>query len=490
MRRTAIVFSLAFVAACASAPKRQTPTIEVEIPVHWTVDGDTAASVPGDTDWWLTFHDPHLNEFVDEALGHNYDLVIAVARVDAAAAQARIAGADLLPQLALSMQAARSRQNLFGFPLPGQPEVITTRASTFGVSLDLSWEIDLWGRIRAHKSAALADLEASWAELAAVRLSIAGQTAKAWFAVLEAKYQARLAEETVESFETSARQVRDRYESGVRTSLDLRLALSNLAGAEALLELRRQQMDRAIRQLEILLGRYPSGSEITTMDLPTLPDQIPEGLPSELMIRRPDLLAAERRFAANEARVSEARRAFFPRISLTASGGTLSGQLEDLVQGDFGVWSIAAGLVQPIFQGGRLRANLSQSHAFSDQTLAQYVRAMLVAFGEVETTLYAEGSLARQEDHLAEAALQSRAARELAERQYDAGIVGYVTVLETQRRELNSRSELIAVRRLRLDARVNLHLARGGGFDFTQEWTEFLQAQNNAEGETTDETED
>jgi NodT family efflux transporter outer membrane factor (OMF) lipoprotein len=466
---------------CASAPERQTPDIAVSIPSYWAAADSTAYdAIPGDTEWWHDFDDARLDALVRESLEQNYNIKAAIARVDQAAAAARIAGADLLPMASAGFQASRRRQNIFGIPIPGTGGVITTRTTSYGVSLDTNWELDLWGRIRKGQSAAAAEVEAGWAELASLRLSIASQTVKAWFALVEAGQQVELAEQTVKSYRTSAEYVRARYEEGVRSSLDVRLALANLAGAEALLELRRTILDQTTRQLEILLGRYP-GSKITADSvLPKVPRTVPGGLPSDLLIRRPDLLAAERRFAAAEARVSEARRAFFPRLTLTASGGTSSQQLADLTNGDFSVWSIAAGLVQPIFQGGRLIANLSLSNAVSDQALAQYANAILTAFGEVESALFAEQALARRESFLEEATHQSEAARLLAERQYSTGLVDYIIVLETQRRALTSRSEYISIKRERLDARVNLHLALGGGFELGKEWNQFLDTKPEA----------
>jgi len=375
--------------------------------------------------------------------------------------------------------ARRAKQNFINFPFssgqaPNAAEVISTRTNTFTTSLDASWELDLWGRVRTAKSAALADLEATQADLAGLRLSIAATAARSWFALVESRLQVELAEETVRTYQLSVDQVRARYEQGVVSSLDLRLALSNLYGAQALLEARREQLDRSRRQLEILLGRYPAGALAAGTSLPSVEGHVPAGLPSDLLIRRPDLFAAERRFAAAEQRVSSARRAFFPRITLTGSAGTLTGELENLVDGDFGVWSIAAGLTQPIFQGGRLQANFAQSKAAADQALADYAQSLLRAFGEVESALYAESVLERRQAHLSNAAEQSRAARELAERQYNAGIIDYINVLETQRRDLAAQSELLVVRRQRLEARVNLHLALGGGFDLGRQWQEFL----------------
>ena len=473
---TAVV--VIFLAGCASAPEHEPPQIDVDVPDQWTVEEPQPAPVEADTTrWWSYFGSERVDSLVDEALNNNFDLVGAVARVDQAAAVAKAAGADLYPQASARFDASRRKQNLIGFPIPGSnSDVITTRSTSIGVSLDIGWEIDLWGRIRAGQVAALADLQATWADLAGVRLSIAAQVVKAWFAVIESRLQLDLAAETVESFQLSANQVRRRYEEGVRTSLDLRLALANLYAAEALLETRRQQLDLIKRQLEILLGRYPSAALTADADLPAIDQDVPAGLPSEVLIRRPDLLAAERRYAASEKRISEARRAFFPRISLTGSGGTLSQQLGDLVDGNFSVWSIAANVAQPLFQGGRLRANLQNSHAVSDQALAQYATALLTAFGEVESSLFAERVLGVREFHTANAAEQSTAAQLLAERQYNAGLVDYITVLETQRRALTARSELLTVRRERLDARVNLHVSLGGGFDINEEWTAFLDA--------------
>jgi NodT family efflux transporter outer membrane factor (OMF) lipoprotein len=467
---------IAFVlAGCASAPEHKPPDVRIDSPQLWTAgEADTLAIEM--TDWWRSFELDQLDALVEESIENNYDLVAAAARVDQAAALARINAADMWPQISASAQGSRVKRNFIGFPIQGAnpDEVLSVRNNSFGVSLDAAWEIDLWGRMYKAQSAAQAEVEASWADLAALKLSIAAQTVKAWFALTEARLQLELAEETVKSFRTSAAHVRTRYEQGVRTSLDLRLALSNVAAAEALLELRREQLDRTTRQLEILLGRYPAAAITAPPELPDLPGEIPGGLPSDLLIRRPDLVAAERRYAAAGARVSSAKRAFFPRITLTGSGGTLTEQIEDLVDGNFSVWSIAAGITQPIFQGGRLRANLAQSNAVSDQALAGYASALLRAFGEVESAIVAEERLRWRVQYTAEAARQSEAARQVAERQYQAGLVDYITVLETQRRSLNSQSDLITVRRERLEARVNLHVALGGGFDLEDNWMHYL----------------
>ena len=456
--------ALLLAASCAHAPPTQEPDLGVQVPEEWEAETIEPGAVPDD--WWLSFEDPLLTSIVEEALSHNHDLMAAATRVSAAAAEARIAGADLYPQIGVGIDGGKQKQNFIGFPIPGGGEqVLSTQFSSYGVSLDIAWEADLWGRIRAGEAAALANLQAADAELYGVRLSIAGQTAKAWFAVAEALHQVELSEATVSAFSSTADRVRTRYERGLRPSLDLRLALSDLASAEADLERRRDQRQRAVRQLELLLGRYP-GDKLEGDDaLPPPPPEIPAGLPATLVSRRPDLTAAERRLAAADSRLVQSKRSLYPRLVLTGSGGTQTTSLSGLLDGDFSVWSLAASLLQPLFQGGKLRAGVDRARADVRFAVEQYVQEVLDAYGEVETLLTAEGILKRRENALDVATEQAVAASRLAMDRYDSGLEAIITVLDAQRRALITESLLWEVRRQRLDARVDLYLALGGGFD-------------------------
>ena len=464
-RRRLLVLVLPLVAACVAAPPRREPQIGVEVPEQWT--GAPAPAGEQETQWWKSFGDPRLDSLVEQALTYNPDLRAAVASVEAAIAEARIAGADLKPSVGVGLDASRRRQNFIGFPLPGGG-VLSTTSTALSLSAIVTWEVDLWGRIRAGAQAALADAQATEADYYAARLSLAALTAKGWFAVVEALGQEELAATTAESFRTTAEQVRSRYEIGVRSPLDLRLALNQLAEAEALLELRRAQRDVATRQLEVLIGSYPEGTLVPETALLDTPPPIPAGLPADLVSRRPDLIAAERRLAAADARYRQARRSLYPRLSLTAGGGTASTDLEDLVNGDFRVWSLVANLVAPLFQGGRLRAGVDLAAAGQQFELALYASQALQAFAEVETALSAEEYLAERERHLTTAARQSKAAERLALQRYRAGLEDYVTVLQSQNSAFAADSQLLTVRRLRLNNRVDLHLALGGGFQMTQ----------------------
>ena len=281
---------------------------------------------------------------------------------------------------------------------------------------------------------------------------------------MEARRQVDLSEATVENLETTSEVVRERYRRGLRHALDLRRALSDLAGAEAVLQQRRLILDGTRRQLEVLLGRYPAAALKPGSNLPELPKAIPAGLPADLVSRRPDLMAAERRLAASHARYKQARRALYPRISLTGSAGTSSRDLESLLDGDFSVWNLAGNVLQPLFQGGRIRGGIRLAASQSEGAVSTYVQSVLSAFAEVETALAAESLLAKRQAALETATEQALAARRLAEDRYAGGLVDLNTMLDAQRGAYASESQLIAVRRQRLENRVNLHLALGGGF--------------------------
>lgn len=459
MRRIPLLLLLA--AGCGAPPPIQKPRTNLTIPPKWSAAEVPEGKVPAD--WWKGFDDPILAALLQEAVRGNPGLQAAAARIDRALARARIAGADQLPRVDGSFNAARRRQNFIGFPFPGG--ILRTIFSSYRLSLDVSWELDLWGRLGAGKSAALADAQAEAADFYAARLSLLGQVAKAYFAAVEARRQVDLSRATVAGEEAFTERIRDRYRRGLRPALDLRLSESNLASERARLHQREEQLDAALRRLEILLGRYPSGSIQVSESLPSPPGPVPAGLPSELLARRPDLVAAERRLAASGARLAGARAALYPSIRLTGSGGTASDQLTDLVRKEFLVWNIAADLLAPLFHGGRLRAGVESARADVRIALSRFADTLLRAFSEVEEALAAERFLALRERAVTRAAEEARAAHEIARRRYRAGLIDIVTLLESQRRAFEAESRRIAVRRLRLDARVNLILALGGGFE-------------------------
>ena len=432
-------------------------------PGAWTATREAQAGI--DTNWVDRFGDAQLERLVAEAYASNRDLKAAAARVERAAASARGAAAAARPQLEAALDGTRLKQNFIGLPIPGQTGPLTNLNNNFGASLNLSWELDLWGRVRAGEKAALADLEAEGFAYRAARASLAAQVVRSWLALAEANEQIELALEAVEVRRNTAELIRGRFEgTGVEaTASDVRLAQTDIATAEANLAQRRGERDEAQRQLEILLGRYPSGA-IDGAQLPRVPSMPPAGLPSELLLRRPDILRAERSLAAAGARVTQAQRAFYPSFALAASGGVQTEELREIVNSDFGVWSIAGQLAQPILNGGRLRSDLGVRGAEEREALATLQDTVLQAFGEVETALAAERFLADRQRAIEAALALATEGAEAAEENFALGTGDVLTLLTAQNRRIELAQQKFTLQRLRLANRVDLHLALGGDY--------------------------
>jgi multidrug efflux system outer membrane protein len=464
-----ILILILFFLSCA--PRITPPSLELEPPDQWSSPAPVEA---GDmSNWWVRFGDDGLTRLVEAALENNWDLKAAGSRVVASAALARISGADLLPQVTGSLSGSRQKRNFLGFPIPGaESGVLSSTSNLYNASLNVSWEIDLWSRLRAGQAAALLDLGTAQADRDGFRLSLVGQTVKAWFAAVEASLQISLTSATVANYLATNRQVWSRYRLGLTPSLDVRLSESNVANQEALLIQQRNQLQSLLRLLETLAGSYPRSRIQLSDRLPQLLEPVPAGLPAELLGRRPDLIAAERRLGASAARVAESRRALYPRISLTGAAGTSSDELKNILNGDFSVWNLVSNILQPLFQGGRLRAGVDLAQAREAEALAAYTQNIVVAFAEVETALAAEGYLREQEEKLIQTVEQAVAARDLAEDRYARGLVDLIAVLEAQRRAFVSQSQLLVVQRAQLDNRIDLYMALGGGFVSGEHMTE------------------
>ncbi len=464
--RIALVLTVVL-AGCARSLDRPARTFLVEAPQAWK-GGDVTADEP-QGDWWEYFTDPGLDQAIRHSLERNKDLTAAAYRIDAARQQARIAGAAALPSAQIGLDRNRQRLNFIGLPIPGggRDAVLRSVFTQIGLSLNVGWEPDVWGKVHAGKLAAGAELQAVETDLRAARLSLTGQTAKAWFSALEAQRQLQLARASLESYQVSSDRVRARFEGGVRSSLDLRLALTEVHNAEALVDQRKQQLDASVRQLEILMGAYPAGEYALAEDLPRCPTGIPGGLPSELVHRRPDLTAAERRLLAADAQIVQSRADLRPSFNLTTALGTTTNQFQNILSGDLLVWNLISGFTQPLFNNGLLKATVSQNEARAHEAAALYENAILRAYLEVEISMAADAFLANQESNLEQAVRQALAAQDLAEQRYRSGLSDIITVLQAQRTAITSESNLLSLRRARLDNRVDLHLALGGSFSMT-----------------------
>lgn len=464
-----IMITLFVLAGCqVTAPPRVSPKLGFTIPENWTTSEGKAEPVISNWSEWI--ENDSLQSTMAEALANNHNLKAAADRIQIAIAEAQMVGANLYPQLGASFNTTRHRQNITVPSLSGGKDTVqSTISNTFGMSLDVSWELDLWGRIRSESRAAVADIQAIQADYAGAQLSIAAQAAKAWLAVTEAYQQVTLAEQTVKNYQATAKQATDRADEGIQSPSDKHLALTNLASAKGLLQQRQDAFDGARRQLELLLGRYPAGLIEASSELPALPPPVPAGLPAEIIQRRPDIAVAERRLAASLQRVEAAKASLYPRISLTASGGSSSGEFQDLFSGDNILWTIAGNLVQPIFEGGRLRAQIRANDGRANESASLFAQQVLEAIGEVEGFLATEQFLVKQTEFTQEAARKAQEAVEVSQNRYAQGIESFIVVLESQRRALDTESSLLSLRRQQLETRIDLHLSLGGAFAVTSD---------------------
>ncbi len=416
-------------------------------------------NAPPETGWLNDFNDATLNALVLEAIAKNPNLRVTAARLKAAQANVRIAGADRLPTLTATAAASRTkRNNTSGFI------VKSSRNNRFSPALDLAWEVDVWRRLADNQIAARLDAEQATANLQAARLSLAANTAKGWFGLAETELQAQLAQETLKSYTNNLAVLEEGLLAGLTKALDVRLMRTSVRNAENNVQLRLRERDGARRSLEVLLGRYPKSEVALTDELPTLAKAVPAGLPAQLIERRPDIIAAQRGFLAAHQRVRSAKKDRLPQIRLTSSAGTSSDELKDVLDINNNIWSLAANLTKPIFDAGKIKSQVGRAKAQREEARYQYVQTILQAFAEVETALAAEGFLNKQESALRASVKESGEAQTLALDDYSAGLTDIVTVLESQRRVFDARRALIQLQNLRLQNRIDLYLALGGEF--------------------------
>ncbi|NNC38448.1 MAG: efflux transporter outer membrane subunit [Acidimicrobiales bacterium] len=405
------------------------------------------------TDWVADFNDPVLLNLIQEAMRANTDVRLAAARLAAAEAGAKSSRSGLYPRIGASSNASRTEIAEDNIP----------SRSSFGLGGSVSWEVDMWGRIRDTANAGDIEAEASNADYAGTRLAIAGLTAQTWFNLTEARLLTDLAERNVQTQERALRLTKRRFDGGVSGSSDFRLARSALANAEATLALRRQNESSTARSLETILRRYPADALQAQNELPPLPPLTGAGSPGEIFLRRPDLLAAERRMQAAGLRVDISQKNLLPRLTLDGGVNSNGGSIQRLFSLDNLIASIAGGLTAPLFEGGALRAEVARNEAVLNQQLESYADTALTAYREVEDALDAEDRLREREDALEIALEEAQKAEERLELRFSEGLASILQLLDAQSRRISSEGQLISARKERLANRVRLHLALGGG---------------------------
>lgn len=441
--------------ACASVIDPVEPTqvdLEAAIPVQESWAEPAPEGLPT-TDWVDSFGDETLSELIEKARADNPSLLRTMAQLDQALARKRISRADLYPTLGLSSTIRRSEGGV-GF---------NAGSTSYDIGFDSRWEVDVINRIRDQISADGEGVAASAADIAALELSVTSRLATSWFDAIEAALLVDLSAEDIRTQERSLRLTQRRFESGLTGSSDVRLARSAIASAQALEQSRLQLRDATLRSVQTLMRDYPDASLELSDDLPALPPLTGVGTPAEMLARRPDVIAAERRIAQAGLNVDVARKALYPSLSLSGSVGDQAlNSLGDVLDLKSIAISLSESLTAPIFQGGRLKAQVASQKAALDAQIETYAETVLNAYLEVENALDAEQRLEAREAALRISRDEAVMAEERLELRYTEGLATILQLLDAQSRRLNAEGQLISARAERLSNRVRLHVALGG----------------------------
>jgi multidrug efflux system outer membrane protein len=454
MRRASVVLLISL-GGCAVGPDYERP--EIDTPEDYREQIDQGATF-ANASWWNVFQDAELNRLITIALDESKDLAIAAARVEEARARAGFVRGDFYPQIGVNAAGQRGNSAEVFFPGSGIQ-------NNYALTADLAWEIDLFGRIRRSSEAARAELLASEYVRRTVYIALIADVANTYFLVRDLDARMQIATRTLATRRDSTNLIRARFDKGVTPMLDVNQAEIQEAEAAADLAAFERQLVQAENLLSILLGRNPGnitrGDELTDQ---IFPPAVPAGLPSELLERRPDVLAAEQLLAAQVARIGVAQALRFPQLSLTGSAGLASNDLSELIDSDASIWNLGANLLQPLFTGGKNKQRVEIEKARAEQLLRQYELTVLQSFREVEDALvairtYRDEGMARE--------MQTRAATNaamLSRARYNGGVTSFLEVLDTERSLFQAELATSEVRRSRLEAVVSLYKALGGGW--------------------------
>lgn len=416
-------------------------------PAGWTAPASAAAV--GDA-WVGRFRDGALSAMVREALAYNPDLRAAAARVEIARAALALAGAPLLPAFELDGGADRTLDTSGG-----------TTSTTSGLAMGLSWELDLWGRLRSGQAAAFARARMVEADARAAQNSIAGLVARTWFTVIALNQARALAVEQQQIYARQLQLVQTKVAAGQVDDLDLALARASVSGAEATVAQFDARLQTAVRALETLMGRYPSDTIRPAAAFPRLPGSLDAGVPAAALNRRPDMQAALAAVEAAFYGVEETELALLPSLSLTGKGGRVSSDVLGILGMAPSVLQIGVGLLQPVFEGGALKADIAAASARQQEAVAQYGTAALAAFRDVETTLANDALQRRRVSALRQVIDDYGDAVILARAKYDAGTISLQNLLQIESTLIGAQQEQIAATADLLNNRVELYLALG-----------------------------
>jgi outer membrane protein, multidrug efflux system len=452
---------LAFLSGCAVGPNYQRPTVAApgsfrNAPVAVTTN--SFADLP----WWDVYQDPTLKALIYTALTNNFDVRIAAARVEQARAISVQARSQFLPSVGYGGGVSRGRNEFLGNPNPNNGDTGDSALAT----LSAAWEIDLWGRIRRLNESARAQFLATEEARRGVMLSLVSDVALAYFELLELDLQLEIAQRTTVSFEETLRLFNERLVGGIASRLDTSRAEGALATTAARVPEVERQISIKENQINVLLGRNPGPvARNTTLLEQSMPPEVPAGLPSALLERRPDIRAAEQSLRSANAQVGVSVAEFFPRIGLTALLGKVSPEVSAFTAGSANMWSIAANATGPLFQGGALRAQYREARAFWEQVKLEYEQRVLTAFQEVSDALVSREKYALARVRFDQAVTAYQEAVKVSMQRYLSGNASYFEVLEAQQLLFPAEISLARAEANQLLVIIQLYRALGGGWN-------------------------
>ena len=454
-----VALLIALFAGCAVGPNYQRPAIDS--PPAFRDDAAPANSSFADLNWWQVYRDDTLQTLVREALTNNYDLRIAVTRVEQSRAVAMQARAQFVPSVNYNGTVSRGRNDLFGSAFPNNATVTSSAAAT----LNAFWEVDLWGRVRRLNESARAQLLASEEARRGVRLSLLSDVAADYFQLQELDQELEIARRTTNSFTESLTIFNQRLTGGTASDLESSRAEAALADAASAIPAILEQISTTENALSVLLGRNPGPVPRTSLPQDDmLPPNVPAGLPSALLERRPDLRETEQQLHSANAQIGESVAEFFPQIGLTSFLGKISPELSAFTLGGANAWGVSAEATGPLFEGGRLVGQYHQARAARDEARLHYQQTVLTALSEVSDALVSRERLAEIRDQQAKEVSALERAVRVSTLRYTAGKASYYEVLEAQQQLFPAELNLARTRRDQLLAIVSLFKALGGGW--------------------------
>jgi outer membrane protein, multidrug efflux system len=448
--------------ACAVGPNYSRPEVPAP-PAYRFFEGEAQAQSIADAPWWEVAKDPQLQALIREAIAHNLDLRVATARVAEARAQYGIARSFLFPEVGIAAGYSADQGSRLSEPPQGTAAKKTHQ--NWSAGFPVSWEIDLFGRIRREKEAAFAAYLATEEGRRAALITLVADVASTYLFLRELDLQLDVARRTVQTNEETVQYYEKRLQGGVSNRLEVDRAVANRSRTAVVIPQLEQQIGVAENALCLLLGRPPGPIE---RGGPMTSDQsapeVPVGLPAALLERRPDVVAAEQLLVASNANVGAAKALFFPTISITGLLGTISSEFSSLLKADANVWQVSPSLFAPIFQGGRIRRNYDAAKARYEQALAQYQKAALNSYREVANAIVTVKKLGEERVELENGVAALTNAAALSRSRYDTGLASYLEILNADQQLFDQELQLAQVRGEEMRSFVELYRALGGGW--------------------------